>query len=279
MEPTCSRELRASADQAMRFFCPLYDSKRGDVASGIAVKIEKRYFIATVAHFLKDADPDSLVVVRKEAERNIVGDFNNVDWSLSLDVGLIELTECQAKCLPSFACKDHILATASFDGDTCFFVSGAPAQIYERCDSQTFSVPMIYNVFPLPPEEWPENTTDTLAVDVDCILKLPEELTTRRRGSDYPSEGGDLRAGPPPHPAGMSGGGIWLPGWRRAPVSYPQVQLVGLQRSFFEESRLLRGIRIECWLKFVADVYEELAEPIGKMLCRSVKLDVPKVQE
>jgi len=51
---------------------------------------------------------------------------------------------------------------------------------------------------------------------------------------------------------------------------------VGIQSSFWDRPRLLRGLHIKCWLEFVADNYPELTEPIEEMLAKTMDFQIPR---
>ncbi len=267
---------RACAAQALRYVRQLYAPNTEDYASGVAVKIEGHYFIATVRHVLEKAT--SVEITSAPAERKVAGSFRSIIWSSSLDLGLIELTEGQANCLPAFAGLDNILATSKFEKDTALFVIGFPASNYSQAWPYRCFWSTTYDTVPLLMPQWPDSLWPPPSEDTDILLDLPDETENRWYGPGLPAEGSPPAAGTPPPPIGMSGGGIWRAVWHKGPVLRPGVQFVGIQCRFFEKSRLLRGHHIKCWLEFVLDNYPELTETIEQMLAKTMDFERPRDQ-
>jgi len=252
----------ALADQARSYVRQLCDSRTGQIASGVALRLGERHFIATVAHFLKTAAAPQ--IVRRIDEPQVSGEFRNVVFKDEPDVGLIELTKEQADCIKDWMGADKILVDHLLTPETLVFVVGFPSATLTVAPPYSFCYATTYATFAASLVDWADRISDELSKDMDLLLELAEETENRTLGPGLPLEGTVPEMHAPPPPEGVSGGAVWLPVWNSQGVHRADNRLIGIQRSYYPKLRLLRVTLINEWLELALEHYPELREQVAE---------------
>jgi len=215
-----------------------------EVGSGVCVRIDDRYFVATVKHNLQDDSGDDLqisdVEVRSRGEK--YGEPLRVlrtGLSPDLDLAWLELDpEDSKRPHLAFVATDQTGFLREEHEQPCFLL-GYPAQMADK-----------------PPDAQQRPLLESAAV-------LTLSIAPARRRS--PADNRTFTVEYPPHDGslddwahelhGISGGGVWLfPRFEDHPVWSPEkARLVGIARSWRRQDRKEVAIRVECWLQLVAN--------------------------
>ena len=114
-----------------------------------------------------------------------------------------------------------------------------------------------YSTTPLGIDEWPEVASDSRPADLESdIFLLFEGGNYSRTDTSETFEWND--------PRGISGAGIWDLKISRGQVWAPrQAVLIGIETSWYEPKKYLRGVQISHWLRLVASDYPDYQEDIA----------------
>jgi len=267
---------QAIAEQARRYtYCLIYkEIGETKVGTAVAVKVGKRFFLATAGHVIKDAQ--SVKALMHDQISSDFSDFVAKHYDSQLDVGLLEISLCDSHrfdFLPQDRLYEEIEDTQEIPAIVIGFASqfcNTAGQIYlspesslriVRCDTLTL------NTFVLPVSKWPsEGLPDEYGINRqlvnghDILIDYTPEpeikpFTSKSAGTDNPSiECLSL------DPRGISGGGIWLAQIAESEekVHSPDTRLIGQQLGWHRTKNLLRGIRISAWLDLVRERYPEI---------------------
>lgn len=267
---------QAIAEQARRFtYCLVYEETgETKVGTAVAVKLGERFFLATAAHVIENAQ--SVKALMHDQIAHYVSDFATRYYDSCLDVGLLEISLPDSQRF-DFLSQHRLCETIEEEQEIPAMVVGFPGQFCNtmkqidltpesslrlvRCDTLTF------NTVILPRSEWPsEGLPDEhgnyrqLIDGRDVLIDYAPEpevkpFTPKTAGTDNPPV-----ECPSLDPRGMSGGGIWLAQIASSDekVNYPDTRLIGLQLGWHRTKNLLRGIRIGTWLYLVRNRYPEI---------------------
>ena len=229
-----------------------------DVGSGTLVKIGSRYFIVTAAHCIKNQQLGNVRIVYNKQENS--GKFNLVKKGINggrqhdlLDVGYIEIDKAILSEIEiEFLELDKIVLTYNLE-KAIAILFGFPSKWVQV--KQNINRIFNYGSFSLMTHKANKNL---IPVDVneeaDIILQYPDE-------AKYGEEGGAFEL---PQPNGMSGGSIWI---YKEDISNPlsvsdNAYLIGIQKSWSRQNRVVIGNKIKYFLKLIAQDYPDLKEII-----------------
>lgn len=269
-------EFKAMCYQARRWTRDLRDLVNTRVnGTGIAVRMGARRFLATAGHLVKESHP--MQIVSREGESSIPTDFANAGWDEGADVGFLELSQEQADMVGDFAGGENILCVWPRELPQSVIVVGYPEEMHFSPSPQVVaSVLTQIQLITVPTPEWPDNLDREPEQGRDLFLRLPEETYGQLAGPSVPHSGNAAVKGRTPRPHGMSGGGIWLLAIGEKVDSglvLPGIQLLAIQTSWYDRSRMLRGTLVAKWLDLVAAEYPDLRDEIDQIQRRS--LDTP----
>lgn len=235
----------------------------------VAVNIGSRFFLATAKHLIQKSH--ELTVVLRNSVVESVSQFAARHVHPDADVGLLELHASDVRHFgDNFVMPERFLLSLNQQGENAVTVIGYPGELISdlgtREIAENESVKLstcsafTFHTVALQRDEWP--TSGTLTEPIwgrDIFLSFDPESTVRFL---YPGGAGE----PPPtidrkrpHPAGISGGGIWV--MRRATdiaVWQPRALLCGIQFGYYEAGGWLRGASLQVWLEIVEKNYPEL---------------------
>ncbi len=271
-------EANALAGRANASTYCIIDLTNGANGTVVAVNIGSRYFLATARHVIPSSHGFEIVV------RDSIGgvyDFAARHVHPELDVGLLELLPKDvSRFRDTFVPANSITAQADQQTEYNVTVVGYPSKLIDQVDrlalspNETVDVRRC-NVFTfhsvaLPQSEWPTSgTTRPPIPGIDIFIDFdPEDsmyLTNAKSSGDIP-----LRIdSSAPHPAGISGGGIWL---LRSSTSdtvwHPVAGLHAIQFGF-NPTGWLRGLLIGKWLEVVEKNYQDLRSDVERIRRRS----------
>lgn len=228
-----------------------------EVGSGVCVRIGNRYLVATVRHNLQDDKGKDLQIsdleVRPRGEK--YGEplkVQRMGLSPNLDLAWLELDpEASKRPHLAFVTTDHIAFLQEEDDHQPCFLVGYPAQMADK----------------------PSDAQQRPLLASAGVLTL--SIAPKRRQSpgdygtfaiEYPTHDRSLDDSLPlPH--GVSGGGVWLfPGFADHLVWSPErARLVGIAKSWWKDCREEVALRVECWLKLVANQIPEVGEEVERL--------------
>lgn len=236
---------------------------KSDVGSGTLIQIATRFFIATAGHNLagvpdkclymgysKEKVYEQLPFVRRKPSAN--------EREPDPDVGYVEILPETAVLMneKEFLPLNRI---GPFTGSwpTRVFLTGFPAQM-------------------VPLESALKNRFDLSAIGYLTEIRKASELACQHDESrdifiDYDLNSVFVEKQPGmamPKPGGLSGGGLWaLPINYQAELWRPNdTMLIGIERSWLENSSSVRCTQIQHWLRCVADDYPDLREIVDEYL-------------
>ena len=272
LDPT-SEMYHATTSQAQNRTWDLRDrdDPKLDGATGVAVKIGSRCFLATAAHFLKKAP--NIEIVRRQGRDPIGLDFRNAYSEEQLDVGLLELSAGQAEKIRDFVEEKNIHTGLDQRTVHNVLVVGFPACEHHRVAQDLFEARgNTVQSCSVPLGQWPEGPPENpLIAGRDFLVEYPSVQDVQVTGPGINYDEAAAIPAEPPEPRGMSGGGIWLDifAHRQAGIQFPHIQLIAIQVKFLRTSRLLRGTLIEHWLDLVAKSYPDLRDDVQRIKHRT----------
>jgi len=252
-------------EQTRQFTYRLID-RTDETAGGtaVAVKLSKRFFLATAKHVI-DNDHTIEVLVRDSV---LISVFNFAARILhdEADAALLEFDPSDAQHFefapetrmePRLDMKDGlpvIVIVVGYPGQ--FIRPSKRALLNDNTEILVREVnPLTFRSVVLPWSEWHKDGIDPplvyerdLLVDFNPKQQL-KKLEPRNAGTEAV-----IIDGAPPHPRGLSGGGIWLAQVsEKNSLRIPDIRLIGLHTGYYEESGWLRGIRIGVWLDLLSN--------------------------
>ena len=280
-------EKRLSQSQAKAMFLQagqrirwLADEKTKDVASAVPIRLGRRCFLVTAAHFI--AEHPTPLVVREEGARDVPLGFVRVVCGDpdNEDVAALEMTQDQARTLRDCADEKSILVRWDRRYPRAVLVSGFPVQaVLHRGPKFHGGTGNVDGSRTVPSRRWPRLGVDSIA---SCKRDIIIEFATN--GGSFPLYGTELldvnRLPPSDHtdPRGMSGGGVWLSvsRERRCGIWAPNLQLVGIQVGWQKDARVLRAVLIEKLLDLLDLNYPDLDEAIERVRRRRIRWRKPE---
>lgn len=247
-------------EQAQRFtYCLLDDTRETQIGTAVAIKLGKRFFLATARHLIKNACGVKALV--RDQVAHYFTKFIARHYDDHFDVGLLEISSSDSHCF-EFLPQNRICEIIEDEQILPVKVVGFPGQFCKSGKNINLRAETLFQVvqytaitchtFVLPRSEWP---SDGLPDEHSMYKKLVDGRDMLIN-YNYSPECFSL------DPRGMSGGGIWLA--QRAEseeeLNYSDTRLVGLQLSWYETRNWLRGIRVGAWLDLVRDRYSDLRE-------------------
>jgi hypothetical protein len=252
----------------------LIDLTTGANGTVVAVNIGSRYFLATAAHVIP-ASHDFKVVVRDSIDG--VYDFAARNVHPELDIGLLELLP---KDIPrfhdTFVPANAIMVRSDQGAEYNVTVVGYPHKLIDQVDRRPLSPnetvevhqcnAFTFHSVALPLSEWPSSGTKTPPVPgIDIFIDFnPEDsvhLIDAKKSGDTPFK----IAASAPHPAGVSGGGIWLLQSSTSNTLWQPVAHLHAIQFGFHPSGWLRGALIDTWLEVVDNNYPDLKSEIRQI--------------
>lgn len=241
-------------------------------ACGTLIAIDDALFVATAGHVIDDNPAGTYWLITQQVSELSDGFVGVVASGRHprVDVGYLELSrELQNTHLKECtACELSNIAVRQWGREACsVIVVGPPIQHTSLTRDTKTAVTykasvMTYWSVPIPPSEWSNlrvpNSNSFVPFDpkVDVVLNYCEDDVVTVADS-----------GPQalPRPQGMSGGGIWDQDFSKGMVwSASSAKLIGIQSSWFERGRYLRGVQIIHWLNAICSDYPRLRKAIHK---------------
>lgn len=239
----------------------LTDKNKG--GSGVTVKLEKHFFVATAAHVIPKGHD-----IRILDGTNQIAVFENWQLDKQNDVGFLELAADVANDLNREFATKIIRELEQRENWACTVV-GYPGQcieLEESVDDQTLyrqynfrTLSMVTELIPY--SEWP--TTGDFRrrppqVDADVFVRFDSQCEVVQRDLtdlDHPGlleQSGDVLL------HGMSGCGIWIDEYNDNGIWRPEPSLLAIQTGAKANEQWARGTQFRCWLQLVVDNYPEL---------------------
>jgi len=232
------------------------------LGSGVLIRIEDHYLVATAGHVLEGKSPAAVTIVPPgnistqtlDVRRmNSVGRQQNLD----IDVGWLELDgeQCQRNRIRLLS-LDQVKPLQNEDQVHACYVQGYPSDsAVASQDGEQFRISEVQSVGSLQLSVPPERRKDRHQAGVDIAI-------------EYPSHDGSLDDVGLPKPFGLSGGGVWLfPRFDESQIwSAEKATLVGIDRGWWRQDREASATRVEWWLRLVADDFSNAREVIEACL-------------
>lgn len=200
-----------------------------EIGSAVCFMIGGRYLAATAAHNVVNLDPTRIEVVpageRRARALTVRMMGHPANWQ-DEDVAWLELApeHCARASRLRFVTLDQISVLPEPEGPIVCFLQGYPSQSVEP--------PQTAQARPLP-------ESGGLMTLVIPAQRRRVALDPRVIGIEYPPHDGSLDASDLPHPAGLSGGAVWLfPTFPENQVWSPgSAKLVALERGWWKTKR------------------------------------------
>lgn len=267
---TSEQQYQALANQAEDRTRGLRDLDDRSFATGVAVHIGGRFFLATAGHVLCDRHRMAFVAPNGELPVSEV----RRDWKYNhlVDVGFLEVRTDQVFAGASFVDSDGILAKFDTNMQHNVLVAGFPIDAHLMSPRGTECVPFFCPSVTVPCAQWPRTWPSEYATAIrlsrrrDVVIRYPEpqeQAAIRNRNT-----GAVAATTVRPGPQGLSGCGIWLACASRGAKTglwLPHMQLIGLQHAQLGTSRLLRGTQISAWLDLLAAHYTDMRPEIVRI--------------
>jgi len=281
-DPVSEIEVNALAAKAHASTYCIIDLTEGADGTVVAVNIGSRYFLATAAHVIPPSH--NFTIVLRDAIDGIY-DFAARHVHPTLDVGLLEiLPKDVARFRDTFVRADCIHSHADQDTEYDVTVVGYPGGLIDQVDRRPLAPDETLQVhqcnaftflsMALSRAEWPTSGTRTTpAPGVDIFISFEPEDSLHFM---HPKTAGaapvkvDAEA---PHPAGISGGGIWLFRSSAANTVWQPVALLHAIQFGYNPTGWLRGALIDSWLDVVDNNYPDLTSEIHAIRQRSNSTD------
>lgn len=247
--------------------------KVGSPASGVKIRIGNRHFIATAAHFLREAE--NIGITPQESEFRLgASAVKKVaceeDGSEGADVGLIEVSGEAAASIGPFVEGSGIQANLKEDVPTDVLVCGTPSQTTFRLgENVTASLPTTFQSATIPFSHWPANLENAPVAGMDVFVEHPDmtEKFVGIPGQPCARRSSGTTANVKPH--GVSGGGIWhlaMQVSQHTGIRFPDIRLLALQVSYCPNLGLLRGVRIAHWLNLAMRTYPDIKGSVADIM-------------
>jgi hypothetical protein len=242
--------------------------KSGKVVQGCGtlLSIGERVFVVTAGHVIDDNETGGYWVLTPEVRKlddGIVAPVASRAHPV-FDIGYLELNPgfMSTALRGTIACSLSDTADRGCGRpDRSTVIVGPPSEhnSLNREGPQVATLKasaMTYWTVPLQPEEWkdlkkpndPEHRDFDSSVDIVLEYDRQGQVTTSGSGPESL-----------PHPEGMSGGGIWDQDFDKDKVwSASSPKLIGVQSSWFEKGKYLRGTQLIHCLKMIYDAYIDL---------------------
>lgn len=225
-----------------------------EIGSVVCIKIEDRYLGATAAHNVRNLAESQIEIVpvgARDAEALQVRRMGYPGNWEDEDVACLELdpAECARARRVRFVPLHQLASLKEQEEPRVCFLQGYPAESAEipsRADQRPLAESTGLLTLIIPPSR------RRAAVESGLI------------GIEYPPHDGSLDESGFPHPAGLSGGAVWLfPTFPENLVwSAENAKLIGLERGWVQEDRQVVVTRIETWLRLVTVQIPELRPTI-----------------
>jgi len=239
-------------------------------ACGTLIAIKDALFVATAGHVIDDNPTGTYWLLTQRVSAMSDG-FVRVAASgrhPRVDVGYLELSwDLRDTHLKGCTvCELSNIAVRQWGREACSVIVVGPPTEHTSITRDTNTVAtykasvMTYWSVPIPPSEWSDlrvpNSSSFVPFDpnVDVVLHYCEDdvITVADSGPQAL-----------PRPQGMSGGGIWDQDFSKGMVwSASSAKLIGIQSSWFERGRYLRGVQIIHWLNAIYADYPRLRKVI-----------------
>ena len=231
-------------------------------SSGTLVELAGHYLIMTAGHVIPSNPNGGNLWVLNRTPRNPFSE--GVPEFLRFrrmqpypDVGYLELSEevvetylaCEPCGIERLACRG-----AGREGRHVAFV-GNPSEFARPITRSNargiIAVTKAFLSSPLSPAEFPTVSENDEPSSVDTDLFVPfnqQDISDIRTGEPIP-----MRS-----PHGYSGGGVWDLAFEPGQLWNPDdICVIGIQSSYSEERRYMRGVQMQHWLRMIYDDYED----------------------
>ncbi len=233
------------------------EAATGDRGSGVCVRIDGRFFVATAAHVIAEWSETRYAVLTPstgDGVLRVVGSGRRGGGRYDkYDVGWLELPpRASAVSGRHFLALERIAPYRDGEGDQLWVV-GSPAHDFDRGKREG------RDAYTANATAWPTRIATDGQRDAErgerLIVEWPEKI---------PGHGHDIDRYP--EPRGISGGGVWAANLTTHPDDWrpATMQLVGIEFATYGErdARRLVCQQMHVWLEMVADDIPELADVI-----------------
>jgi hypothetical protein len=226
------------SSQARRFtYCLIDDSSETKVGTAVAIQMGSRFFLATAAHVIRNAETIKAVV--QDQVISYVSDFNAKYYDSCSDIGLLEVSSSDSHRF-NFLSAYRLCKKIDDEKKLPVMVVGFAGQFSKPVKRIQLTIdnilPIVYcntltcGTVVLPSSEWPseelpdENGMYKKLVDGrDMLIDFEPEpkvtpFTSQSTGTENPRVACQSL-----YPHGMSGGGIWLAQIREGPEKVEEV--------------------------------------------------------
>ncbi len=273
-QETARIEANAIRTQAHTSTYCLIDLTNGKCGTVVAVSIGSCYFLATAKHVIPASHKFKIVI--HDAVDGVY-DFAARHVHPTLDIGLLEVApkdvpRFRDTFVPGNRIAIHVDQQVEYD----VFVLGYPHKLIHQvaqlplASNETLEAhqcnAFTFHSVAMPLSEWPSSGTTTVPVaGIDIFIEFnPEDSMQLLHAMATISPPTKIDS-PAPHPAGISGGGIWrLDSIESNGVWQPAARLHGIQFGF-NPAGWLRGALIDAWLDVVDNNYPDLKSDIQKI--------------
>lgn len=224
-----------------------------EIGSGTCINLNGRYFILTAGHVLRDAlsKGRGIGIVGRGQPNPLIDHYRGIILDDILDLGWIEIDTDDAEILrKSFISIERLKCSVQHLVADPVMICGYPAaliSIHSIGDWHRLRIqPLCFQTVTIEPDAIPDAGDKTSEI----FIKYPETGIEGEEGQTI-----EL-----PEPYGISGGGIWvLNAKTKGPWSPDKAELIGIEHSWSESHRYLRGTQVQYGLDLIASRIPDLA--------------------
>jgi hypothetical protein len=242
-----------------------------ELGSGVCVALGGRHFVDTAAHVIKDRSLDDLFLVHHRRPGALDVRFSGSGLrggsaDDALDIAWIEIhPDFVGNMEKSFIGAEQLRPRVAELVDDNAVVFGYPADLVDKSmlDRRILRLRTLCFLAPTLSADERSRRVQRFDPQVDIYVEYPADGNFSRDGEPV---------GPPPPAPGMSGCGIWTTEANIAGVWSPDASmLLGIQYSWHQTDRWLRGTQVHHWVEMVAADLPDLRQPVDRIVSRAAR--------
>lgn len=252
------------------------------MGTAISVNIAKKTFLLTAGHnFGSDTSQHAGAFETQSPNRpdNLKKYVIDCCTDMELDIAVIEFDNKDklVSPLPENMFYANRLPEWVNDDNCGFSISGYQSELAAELSKDTLpekllTLSTLFNCNYISPDNWPDYVSKKKNPDHHIIGKIKSaDSGYFICGSETSPRDKYGNLIPPDNIKGVSGGGMWLSCKHPPPIIAPVNYLIGIENCWFENKRVVCGVKIIHFLDMIEKNYPKLTDNIQKIKCRVIK--------